>query len=62
MNKEKPKVRTAEESKALEELASEETRIYKLYKDYAVNDLKRDKKTAIEGIKRIKHESKNWRG
>lgn len=35
----------------LKELASEETRIYKLYKDYAVNDLKRDKKNAIEGIK-----------
>ena len=56
------KVRTEEELKVLEDLAQEETRIYKLYKDYAVNDLKRDKKNAIEGIKKIKVESKNWRG
>ena len=54
MNATKPKERSVEEAKALEELAEEETRIYKLYKDYAINDLKRDKKTAIDGIKRIK--------
>jgi hypothetical protein len=47
----KPKIRTEDEKKVLKDLAQEETRIYKLYKDYAVNDLKRDKKNAIEGIK-----------
>lgn len=62
MEAQKPKVRTEKELKVLEELANEETRIYKLYKDYAINDLKRDKKNAIEGIKQIKTESKNWRG
>ena len=62
MNAQKPKERTSKEIKVLEELAEEETRIYKLYKDYTINDLKRDKKTAMEGIKRIKQESKNWQG
>ena len=62
MNAQKPKERTSKEIKVLEELAEEETRIYKLYKDYTINDLKRDKKTAMEGIKKIKKESKNWQG
>lgn len=35
--------RTKEELQGLEKLAETETRIYKLYRDYAVNDLKREK-------------------
>lgn len=46
--------RTKEELEGLEKLAETETRIYKLYRDYQVNDLKREKQAAFQAIKVIR--------
>lgn len=59
MEDDKPpaKKRTLQEQKILNEFAQEEARIYKLYRDYTQNDLKREKKNSMVTLKFAKMES-----
>lgn len=53
---ETPAAQSLKERKIREQFAQEEARIYKLYRDYTQNDLKREKKNSLVTLKYVKME------